>query len=151
MQIIENKERGLTDIQATAKIVKDLKRLARKYKITILVISAFNRTSNYTDASYNSFRDSSTIEYTADVLIGLQLSVLDTSNDEEETKAGAYKTEKKIKRKVAEAKQQEVKDVTLKIIKNRNGVDKTLSFIKFYGKNNYFDFLKFNGAKIIED
>lgn len=151
LQIIENKERGLTDIQATAKIVKDLKRLARKYKITILVISAFNRTSNYTDASYNSFRDSSTIEYTADVLIGLQLSVLDTSNDEEETKAGAYKTEKKIKRKVAEAKQQEVKDVTLKIIKNRNGVDKTLSFIKFYGKNNYFDFLKFNGAKIIED
>ncbi len=151
LQIIENKEKGLTDIQATGKIVKDLKRLARKYKITILVISAFNRTSNYTDVSYNSFRDSSTIEYTADVLIGLQLSVLDTSNDVEETRDGAYKIEKKIKKQVAEAKQQEVKDVTLKIIKNRNGVDKTLSFIKFYGKNNYFDFLKFNGAKIIED
>jgi len=151
LQIIENKQKGLTDIQATGKIVKDLKRLARKYKISILVISAFNRTSNYTDASYNSFRDTSTIEYTADVLLSLQLSVLDSSNDEEETKAGAFKSDKKIKRKVAEAKKKEVKDVTLKILKNRNGVDKTLSFINFYGKNNYFDFLQFDGSKIIED
>lgn len=69
LQIIENKERGLTDIQATGKIVKNLKRIARKYKIPILVISAFNRGAIYSDTDYTSFRDTSTIEYTADALL----------------------------------------------------------------------------------
>lgn len=155
LQIIENKEKGLTDIQATGKIVKDLKRLARKYEISIIVISAFNRSANTTDASYSSFRDTSTIEYTADVLLSLQLSVLDTSNEvEEEDNKGRYnanKEDKKLKQKIKEASQQEVKKVTLKILKNRNGKIKDLSFIDFYAKNNYFDFLTYDGGKLIED
>lgn len=155
LQIIENKEKGLTDIQATGKIVKDLKRLARKLEINIIVISAFNRSANTTDASYSSFRDTSTIEYTADVLLSLQLSVLDNADvvDEEENNGryNAKKEEKKLKQKIKDANKQEVKRVTLKILKNRNGKIKDLSFIDFYAKNNYFDFLTYDGGKLIED
>lgn len=141
LQIIENKQRGLTDIQATSNIVKGLKRLARKYAITILVISAFNRGANYSDTSYTSFRDTSTIEYTADVLLSLQYSVLDTSDDlEEGDRTGAYKIEKKIKQAVKDASKEDIKKLTLKVLKNRNGKPKDLSYIDFYGKNNYFDF-----------
>ena len=139
LQIIETKERGLTDIQATSKVVKDLKRLARKYKITILVISAFNRSANYTDTDYTSFRDTSTIEYTADVLITMQYSVLDKANDTEE-RTSNDKLQKKIKKAIEEASKKQPYELTLKILKNRNGLRKNLSFIEFYGKNNYLYF-----------
>ena len=150
LQIIENKERGLTDIQATSKVVKDLKRLARKYKITILVISAFNRGANYTDTDYTSFRDTSTIEYTADVLITMQYSVLDKANDVGEERTSSEKLQKKIKKAVEEASRKDPYELTLKILKNRNGIKKNLAYVDFYGKYNYLNFREkdINGDKI---
>ena len=150
LQIIENKERGLTDIQATSKVVKDLKRLARKYKITILVISAFNRGANYTDTDYTSFRDTSTIEYTADVLITMQYSVLDKANDVGEERTSNEKLQKKIKKAVEEASRKDPYELTLKILKNRNGIKKNLAYVDFYGKYNYLNFREkdINGDKI---
>lgn len=139
LQIIENKEHGLTDIQATGKIVKDLKRLARKYKITILVISAFNRGANYSDTDYTSFRDTSTIEYTADVLLTLQYSALDQANDTEGRESDT-KLQKKIKKAVEEASKKDPTELTLKILKNRNGKKNNLAGIEFFGANNYLDF-----------
>lgn len=153
LQIIENKQKGLTDIQAVSKIVKDLKRIARKYELTILVISAFNRTSNYQKADYTSFRDTSTIEYTADVLLSFHYSVLDkVEDDEEETpsNAKAEARKRKIKKLVNEAMSEDVKKLTLTIIKNRNGRRKELKFIDFYGANNFMDFRTYdrNNRKI---
>ena len=152
LQIIENKERGLTDIQATSKVVKDLKRLARKYKITILVISAFNRGANYTDTDYTSFRDTSTIEYTADVLITMQYSVLDKANDVGEERTSNEKLQKKIKQAVEEASKKDPYNLTLKILKNRNGIKKNLAYVDFYGKHNYLNFReKDDNGDYIED
>lgn len=152
LQIIENKERGLTDIQATSKVVKDLKRLARKYKITILVISAFNRGANYTDTDYTSFRDTSTIEYTADVLITMQYSVLDKANDVGEERTSNEKLQKKLKQAVEEASRKNPYELTLKILKNRNGIKKNLAYVDFYGKHNYLNFReKNNNGDYIED
>ena len=152
LQIIENKERGLTDIQATGKVVKDLKRLARKYKITILVISAFNRGANYTDTDYTSFRDTSTIEYTADVLITMQYSVLDKANDVGEERTSNEKLQKKLKQAVEEASRKNPYELTLKILKNRNGIKKNLAYVDFYGKHNYLNFReKDEDGNYIED
>lgn len=77
LQIIQNKEKGLTDKQVIDKIVTNLKRIARDNDITILLISAFNRASYNQESNLSSFRDSSTIEYTSDVLISLQHEKLD--------------------------------------------------------------------------
>ena len=139
LQIIENKERGLTDIQATGKIVKNLKRIARKYKIAIIVISAFNRGAIYSDTDYTSFRDTSTIEYTADILLTLQYSVLNDANIVEDRQSNEKK-EKKVKEQVKEASEQDPTELTLKILKNRNGKRKNIEKIFFYGKANYLDF-----------
>lgn len=155
LQIIENKQKGLTDIQAVSKIVKDLKRIARKYELTILVISAFNRTSNYQKADYTSFRDTSTIEYTADVLLSFHYSVLDGIEGEDDditSNAKAEAKKRKTKKLVNEAMSEDIKKLTLTIIKNRNGRRKEVKFIDFYGANNYMDFRQYDyNKKKIDD
>lgn len=128
LQIIQNQEKGLTDKQVIDKIVTSLKRIARDNDIIILLISAFNR-ANYTkEANLSSFRDSSTIEYTSDVLLSLQLSKLDGVTDEK----------KEIN--LNKEQQKNERDLTLKILKNRNGSITDVKNIIFYAKYNYMDF-----------
>lgn len=128
LQIIQNNDKGLTDKQVIDRIVTSLKRIARDNDITILLISAFNR-ANYTkEANLSSFRDSSTIEYTSDVLLSLQLSKLDgITNDKNEINLN-------------QEQQKDERDLTLKVLKNRNGRITDVKDIKFYAKYNYMFF-----------
>lgn len=128
LQIIKNEERGLTDKQAVDRLVTDLKRIARDNDITIILISAFNRTSYNTESNLASFRDTSTIEYTADVLLALQLETLD----------GVQEVDKK--KNVNEEQQKEVRALTLKILKQRLGRITDVKHIDFHAKNNYMHF-----------
>ena len=128
LQIIQNNDKGLTDKQVIDRIVTSLKRIARDNDITILLISAFNR-ANYTkEANLSSFRDSSTIEYTSDVLLSLQLSKLDGVTDEN----------KDIN--LNQEQQKDERELTLKVLKNRNGRITDVKDIKFYAKYNYMFF-----------
>jgi replicative DNA helicase len=63
----------LNDNQNMDKNVMGLKRLGRDCKIPIIGISSFNRASYKEDVSMSSFKESGAIEYSSDVLIGLQL------------------------------------------------------------------------------
>lgn len=128
LQIIQNTDKGLTDKQVIDRIVTSLKRIARDNDITILLISAFNR-ANYTkEANLSSFRDSSTIEYTSDVLLSLQLSKLDGITDDN----------KDIN--LNQEQQKDERELTLKVLKNRNGRITDVKNIKFYAKYNYMFF-----------
>lgn len=128
LQIIQNNDKGLTDKQVIDRIVTNLKRVARDNDITIFLISAFNR-ANYTkEANLSSFRDSSTIEYTSDVLLSLQLSKLDGI------------TEDASNINLNQEQQKNERDLTLKILKNRNGRITDVKDIKFYAKYNYMFF-----------
>lgn len=128
LQIIQNNDKGLTDKQVIDRIVTSLKRIARDNDITILLISAFNR-ANYTrEANLSSFRDSSTIEYTSDVLLSLQLSKLDGVTDD------------KNEVNLNQEQQKDERELTLKILKNRNGRITDVKDIKFYAKYNYMRF-----------
>ena len=128
MQIIQNQEKGLTDKQVIDKIVTSLKRIARDNDITILLISAFNRASYNQESNLASFRDSSTIEYTSDVLISLQHEILDGVLDD------------KKKKNTNQEQQKDERDLTLKVLKNRNGRITDIKDIKFYAKYNYMRF-----------
>jgi replicative DNA helicase len=128
LQIIQNQERGLTDKQVIDKIVTSLKRMARDNDITILLISAFNRASYNQESNLASFRDSSTIEYTSDVLISLQHEILDGVTDD------------KKKVNTNQEQQKDKRDLTLKVLKNRNGRITDIKDITFYAKYNYMDF-----------
>ena len=128
LQIIQNQDKGLTDKQVIDRIVTSLKRIARDNDITILLISAFNR-ANYTkEANLSSFRDSSTIEYTSDVLLSLQLSKLD----------GITEDNKDVN--LNQEQQKDERELTLKVLKNRNGRITDVKGITFYAKYNYMFF-----------
>ena len=66
----------LTDKQCVDRNVTELKLISRDFRVPILVISSFNRENYNSSVSMQSFKESGAIEYSADVLIGLQLTPL---------------------------------------------------------------------------
>ena len=73
LQIIAPTDMRATDKQNTDKAVMELKRISRDFKLSIIGISSFNRDNYTTKVSMASFKESGAIEYSSDVLIGLQL------------------------------------------------------------------------------
>ena len=112
--------------------VTELKRLSRDLNIAVIVISSFNRTNYMTPVSFESFKESGGIEYTADVVIGLQLAVL---NDDLFNKEGNIKDKRD---KLKEAKQAKPREIQLCCIKNRNGVTSFDAFYKYYPQYDIF-------------
>ena len=122
LQIIAPYEPKATDKQNTDKAVLELKRISRDYETPVIAISSFNR-DNYKEAvNMSSFKESGAIEYSSDVLIGLQLK-------------GAG--EKGVD--LEELKKQNPRQVELKILKNRNGRTGEIVEFDFYPKYNDFE------------
>ncbi|MCD7908880.1 MAG: hypothetical protein LUH04_14600, partial [Clostridium sp.] len=73
LQILAPPSERATDKQNTDKNVLELKRLSRDFKIPVIGLSSFNR-ANYREAvTMEAFKESGAIEYSSDVLLGLQL------------------------------------------------------------------------------
>lgn len=93
-----------TDKQNVDKTVLELKRLSRDQEIPIVVISSLNRQNYKGPINMSAFKESGSIEYSADVLLGLQME----GTGEKDFDIDA-------------AKQEPIRDVELKVLKNRNG------------------------------
>lgn len=132
LQIIQDTDKYLNDKQKVDKILTDLKRLARDNDITILLISSLNRGAYTQEISLDSFKDSGNIEYTADLLLGLQAEITENIND--------IKVDKKAKEEINKVQQKDERSLTLKVLKNRNGRINDIKGIKFYAKYNYMYF-----------
>lgn len=131
IQIISPIEPRATDKQNTDKTVLELKRISRDFCIPVIGISSFNR-ENYSSAvSYASFKESGGIEYSSDVLIGLQYAGLDKIGGNKEKIAELVDSNNKL------AQKGEVQKIQVKIIKNRNGVKGDM-ILEFYPKFNTF-------------
>lgn len=76
LQIIQTSDPRLSDKQKVSYDVLTLKQISRDFKTPVIVISSFNRESYSRQATFSSFKESGDIEYSADALIALQLSVL---------------------------------------------------------------------------
>ena len=116
--------RVLTDQNITA-----LKRISRDYEIPVIVISSFNRTNYKQTVDYESFKETSGIEYTADVLLGMEYSIiaqLDGKNANDDREA------------VSEAKRAPEREIKLKCLKNRYGQANFEISFKYYPKFDYF-------------
>ncbi len=133
LQIIDIAKDSITEKKGVDNIVKGLKMLSRDFNIPIMVVSSFNRSSYQDKVSFESFKESGGIEYTADFVIGLQLSILD---DEEISRTEKAKT--LLKDKIDKAKSEETREVTLVILKNRNGKSFSKERLIFNAKNNLF-------------
>ncbi len=106
--------------------IKALKDMQKRNGLFVLMISNFNRSSNYEPVSYESFKETSMIEYTCDYVWGLQLALLDAENDDFYTITGTRggRSERPIdqKRKLVNEAQGEIpKSVEFVSLKNRNG------------------------------
>lgn len=124
LQILKPADPRQTDKTNTDASVNALKRLSRDYKTTVLAISSLNRESYNRPMSLSAFKESGAIEYSSDVLIGLDFTkMLDdpTSIDFEEEK------------------DKTPRNITLTILKNRNGrTGKRINYL-YDPRFNHFD------------
>jgi replicative DNA helicase len=97
-------EKGKDPRTSVDNVVWDLKAISRQYKIPVIVISSFSRSFYDKPAETGSFKESGGIEYTSDVVIGLQFKGVGTDGFNLE-----------------EAKAKSPREVELVILKNRNG------------------------------
>lgn len=104
LQILTPHNEKATDKTNTDYAVLTLKRLSRDYKIPVIVISSFNRENYSHKVSMQAFKESGAIEYSTDVLIGLQLAGTGGKSFD-----------------VDEAKTQNPRQIEAVILKNRNG------------------------------
>lgn len=107
LQIIAPANEKATDKQNTDKAVLGLKRLSRDFGIPVLAISSFNRANYSGTVSMEAFKESGAIEYSSDVLIGLQLKGTG--------KTGTAGFD------VNAAKNKDPREIEAVILKNRNG------------------------------
>lgn len=114
LQILEPVSDKLNDKQATDKNVTELKRITRDFDVPLIAISSFNRDSYNREASFLSFKESGAIEYGSDVVIALELCKV---KELEKDSTGKVKEAEKLD----EAKGNLVRDINLKVLKNRFG------------------------------
>lgn len=123
LQLLAPVDPHFTDKQNTDKNVLELKRLSRELEIPIIAISSLNRANYNEPISMAAFKESGAIEYSSDVLLGLQL-------------AGAGAGDKDFN--VDIAKSQEPRQIELKILKNRRGKTGDSINFEYYASRQFF-------------
>jgi replicative DNA helicase len=121
LQLLAPHSERATDKQNTDKAVLELKRISRDFKLPVVCISSFNRESYKDAVKMQAFKESGAIEYSSDVLIGLQLEGAGDANFD-----------------AAEAKRKDPRRVELVILKNRNGLAGEKISFDYYPLFNYY-------------
>lgn len=120
LQILAPYDVHSTDKQNTDRAVTALKRLSRDYNIPVIGISSFNRENYSEPVSMASFKESGAIEYSSDVLIGLQYEGMGYQQGEKEQ--DRRKRIKDLLRYVSTCyKDKQRVKINTKILKNRYG------------------------------
>ena len=122
VQILRPLDPRMSDKQAVDHNVMELKRISREFKIPVIGISSLNRMSYKEKISMTAFKESGAIEYSSDVLIGLQLAG-----------AGEQGFDVDI------AKRRDPRLIELVVLKNRNGSTGVKIGYTFIAKFNIFD------------
>lgn len=137
LQILAPYNERYTDKQNTDKAVLELKRISRDNKIPIIGISSFNRDNYTAPVNMAAFKESGAIEYSSDVLMGLQYTGMDYQEGEAD-KAREKRIRELIKDNEAAAKAGKGVAIDLKVLKNRNGGRGTSKPLTFYPMFNCF-------------
>lgn len=133
LQIIPNDK---TNIKAGIDdSVRKLKKFQRDTNATFIVISSFNRTNYSQSVAFESFKESGNIEYTADVVWGLQLDILNRTFNRDE---------------IDKAKKQQPRQIQLKCLKNRQGTNYDC-FFNYFSAHDYFEPCNKDDFKIVND
>lgn len=121
LQILAPYNERATDKQNTDKAVLELKRISRDYNIPVFAISSLNRDNYNTKISMAAFKESGAIEYSADVLIGLQFTGAGEKNFDAEA-----------------AKRKNPREIDFVILKQRNGSTGNIVAMEYFPMFNYY-------------
>ena len=106
--------------------VTELKRISREFSITVFIISSVNRANYLVPIDFEAFKESGGIEYTSDVVWGLQLQCL---NEPLFSKANAISEKRE---RVKQAKAATPRKIELVCLKNRYGRANYTCAFKYY-------------------
>lgn len=122
LQILAPYNDRTSDKQNTDKAVLELKRMSRDYKLPVICVSSLNRDNYNKTISLEALKESGSIEYGSDVVIGLQF-----------VGAGSKDFD------VNKAKEKNPREVEAIILKNRNGrTGKKINYA-YYSWFNYLE------------
>lgn len=123
LQILAPREAALrsSDKQIIDDIVRELCRIRDQQQVIILLISALNRVSYNRPITLESFKESGSIEYSADVILGMQYHGIDRKGFSLE-----------------EAKNRRPRELDLTLLKMRYGRDGLSIPLRFYSESSYF-------------
>jgi replicative DNA helicase len=126
----EKDDRGRTQNtkETVDSTVTELKRLSRELNLTVFVISSLNRSNYLSPVDFESFKESGGIEYTADVVWGLQLQCM---NDDVFQLANKTIDKRKA---VKAAKAADPRKIELVCLKNRYGICNYSAYFDYYPK-----------------
>ena len=121
--------------------LRRLKNFQRESNATFIVISSFNRANYWSPVSFESFKESGGIEYSADAVMGLEtfVPVKDTGNGDKNREAR--------KQAITDAYKRDTRTVKLSCLKNRYGG----AFDCFFDYHCKFDCFEPTGEPINED
>jgi replicative DNA helicase len=138
LQILAPLNDRSTDKQNTDRAVTALKRMSRDYKASVLAISSFNR-DNYTEpVSMKSFKESGAVEYSSDVLIGLQIQGVGKSIEKVIQVGEKKKTVIVPAVDVNEELEKTPRKIELLILKNREGQLRQRCYFTYDPRFNYY-------------
>ena len=106
--------------------VTELKRMSRELDLTIIVISSLNRANYLIPFSFEALKESGGIEYTADVVWGMQFTCL---NEELFSKEGHVKEKRE---RIANAKKENPRKIEFVCKKNRYGEAEYECYFDYY-------------------
>lgn len=123
LQLLQHPDKYINsnDKLRTDVIMTTMKRISRDLKIPIILISSLNRMSYNNEVTFSSFKESGAIEFSSDVVIGLQLAGVGRGDFD-----------------VNEAKSKDPREIELTILKNREGKVGQLIGFSYYPMFNYF-------------
>ena len=114
LQILETLGARLTDKQAVDQNITALKRLSAEFHVPVMAISNLNRENYDKDITMKAFKESGGIEYSTDVLLGMQFTAMQENKDNID---------------LDQLKAANPRKVQIKILKNRNGqIGKPINF-----------------------
>ena len=114
------------------KNVVRLKKLSADYNLVIFLISSLNRQNYLAPVDFEAFKESGIIEYTADVVIGLQLLCM---------RADIFDSDSRKNKKreiIRQAKKDNPRLLELTVLKNRYGESNASYFFSYYSAVDFF-------------
>ncbi|MBR7085836.1 MAG: hypothetical protein IKI37_11815, partial [Oscillospiraceae bacterium] len=135
LQILQpsDENKGQSTKETVDNTVTELKRISRELNLTIFVISSVNRMNYLTPIDFESLKESGGIEYTCDVIYGLQLQCLNS-----DLFSNSMAKIKEKRKKIREEKARNPRKIELVCLKNRYGIANFSCYFDYYPANDLF-------------